>query len=271
MSGHIELCGAPGVGKSTLVAALAGRRVATPDGTATIVPAQVLSAGPRALLRPLGSVLRSATIVGALSSRPGLARVATRALTADALAAMAPLAPGEVTGLLAGLPSPSTADPRSDAHYRDAAIGWLEDMVRLLRLAERLGPGLVAALDEGVVQRCVSLLGASASVEDQTRLLMRLPRPGVVVHLVADLRLVEGRAAERHRAGRAPRLHAGRDVDAAVELLLADARAIGRAASAIASIGVLVLDVQVGATEAVDALAGRVVRSIDEAVMRSRD
>ncbi len=278
MSGFIELCGAPGVGKSTLVAALAGRRVFLPGGHATgavtLLPADRLTCVPRSPFRLLGPAMGGRAGLAALAARPRLARLMTRALSVEEIATRMPLASGTTGDLLADLPLPAADDPRADPSYRDAALGWLEDTLRILQLAAELPAGVVALLGEGVVQRTVSLLGASASETETARLVARLPRPVAVVHLVAAPELIERRARARAAAGLTPQLHAGRDVEQAVGVALGDADAIARVVAGLARTGVPLVDVPVGgdgspdesadarADESADVLALRVLRAL---------
>lgn len=271
MSGFIELCGAPGVGKSSLAGALAGRRLVTDRGRVVLIPARDVTARPRVLLRPLGPLLRSASVRGALASRPTLAHVTTRQSGAGGLAQAIDVPSQGSSDLLDGLVTPGPDDPRSDADYRTEALGWLESTLRTLRLAERLPADVVALLDEGVVQRTVSVLGTTASTTEQMRLLERLPRPAAVVHLVVEPERIVRRAEVRYREGRTPRLHAGRSAADAVGLALADADAIARVTTLVERLGVDVLTVHVGGEEDPQMLARRVVRGLHEIMTRSRD
>lgn len=271
MSGFIELCGAPGVGKTTLTAALAGSRIATVDGPATIVPPARLTSVPRLLLRPVLPVLASAGGVATLARRPLLARVLTRAMGPEELVTRVVLPPGTVRDLLADLPGPGPEDPRSDMQYRRAALGWLEDTMRTLRLASALPRGVVALLDEGVVQRTISLVGTTGSASDRARLLARLPRPSMVVQLVAEPDLIGRRARARILAQRAPALHVDRDVEEVVALAQRDAHAIADATEELRASGVPVIDVSVSGTEDAITFAARVRDALDRAAVTTRD
>ncbi len=150
---------------------------------------------------------------------------------------------------LAGLPVPMGSDPRATEHYRTRAMEWLERTLELIGYAEELPTEVTAIFSEGVVQRAVSLLGATAAPADLATLLARLPRPRAVIHLIADLNLLQSRAMMRRASGSEPMLHAGEDTDAVLRILLDDAQAIGRAADILEERDVPVLRVEVDASE----------------------
>ncbi len=135
---------------------------------------------------------------------------------------------------------------------------WCEKTLRRISDADDLSDDVLAVLDEGVVHCVTSLLGANAGRDVVAGLLARLPRPRAVVHLSAGTPLLEHRAAQRRSPGRAPGrspgraplLHAGRDAEEVLGLLLDDARAHGRSVKILEGLGVPVLRLEIGLSEA---------------------
>lgn len=259
MSGFIELCGAPGVGKSALARALGGH-VITLDGHARrLLPGTRAFSVARAPFRPVASLLEEPSVVARLSRVP---RVCDRLLLTDVADADGTAHwVDEVASALEDLPAPAPGDVRAAHAYRSAAMAWTENTLRRVALAERLPQGVVLLLDEGLVQRSLTLLGSGATDHDRRRLLDRFPRPAAVVHLVAPRDLLLRRLRARHRSGHMARLHAGLRPEEALEIVTADAAAIASTVRLMADAGVPVIELRSPG-------AGRSVRSLRDDVLR---
>jgi energy-coupling factor transporter ATP-binding protein EcfA2 len=256
MTGFIELCGPPGVGKSTLARALGGRTVTLDGLRRRMLPADRVIAEVRPGLRPLAGLLAPPARVARLSALPRLCDRILR--SADPSGGDA-----RVEGLLrelASLAGPDPDDPRAGPAYRSAAFAWAERTLHLMLVAEQHPAGVLAVLDEGVVQRTVSLLGATASESVRRAALELLPTPIVVIHVTAGTELLEQRARLRQVRDRTPRLHAGLDDARVAALLAADARAIADTVGLMRNLGARVIEHRVEDAS---------VRSSRDAVLRA--
>jgi hypothetical protein len=260
MTGFVELCGAPGTGKSTLARALGGRTFVLEGRRRRLLSAGRAFVRVRSGLRPFARSLERPENAARLAVVPWLSDrilhvVETR--TAD---------PAEVqfASRLADLPGPGPDDVRSETAYRTAAMAWALETMRLTSIAGRLPSGVILVLDEGVVQRSVSLLGNMADDADRAALLDLFPTPLAVVHLVASPELLERRAATRREEGRAPRLHAmleGADLGRSIA---ADVDAIERTLDIVGARGAPVLEHRVTEHDgSVRRLRDRVLRSLE--------
>lgn len=263
MSGFIELCGAPGVGKSTLVRALCGRSLGSGGSAQVLLPAELLGAVPRHGLGWSAPLLRDPARVARLARLPA----GQRLLVARSASGPADLDGRGVAGghefVLQGLPSPGTDDPRSEVGYRAAALGWARGTLHLTHAARGLPDRVVLLLDEGVVQRSVSLVGAGATDASRAMVVERFPTPALVVHLVGTAALLEERAEHRLAAGRAPRLHSGLDAERVHELVRSDAAAIDATVRLIEERGVAVVRVIVDGRTPRRAVAAAVMDGIE--------
>jgi len=176
MAQVVELFGAPGVGKSSLLRALDGRRA----GGRRFIAAQRLLRVPRG--GPLGLLLRRE--LTAAERRSALA--AQRDDWADllALVASAPLGRGD-----------ESDDPLRALH----APGWLATTLELRALADAAPDDFVVVLDEGLVQRAPLVVGPAASDRDLESYLRALPRPALHVHLVEEPSVLVRRLRARER------------------------------------------------------------------------
>ncbi len=281
MSGFVELCGAPGVGKTTLARALTGHLALDVNGPSrssapVIVGAEHLPLELRAPFARIAQIARIARTIpiGARSSGPRrLAHLTRWPLTARMLRTSAgdlsrpdgrdpsrsrPTSP-DVATVIAGLPAPAGDDPRASDGYRAQALQWLGLMLRLTDLSDDLPGDVIAVLSEGTVQRAVSLLGAQADRDSVAELASRLPTPRAVVHLHADVGLLEGRASLRRTTGGSPSLHEGLDADTALAAIVDDARAIAVAVAVQAERGVPVLHLEADAASTPRQLADEVL------------
>lgn len=255
----IEFVGAPGSGKTTLAAWLAGRRV--PGSPARwVVPLETLRRSPRP-----GSV-RVATIL----MRPGCLALTARAPWVAArlyLERDDPRTPlgSDWEAAIHAVRSAEVIGPRSDPHYRTEALKWLEVTVEQIRRAQAAPASLVPVLQEGLIQRSLSVLGASPDPSVLRALLRMQPNDVLVVHMQLSQRLLAERARARLAAGVAPRLHQGLREDEAVRLVLADAESLERTVREFEAMGgdVLHLAAERGDTSVpLDELGHQVLREV---------
>jgi len=281
MMRFIELCGAPGSGKTTLMRSLSGSRIerirAEPYG---LIGRDRLWQRPRALVRPVAPLLRASAVRLALARSPVASRLL---LTDDADRLLGawrgsgpdrmPSGPGAAQSIRAAVRALEEAgeilvdDPRGAPDYRRRVVGWLEETLAAAALADALPSGLVAVLDEAGVQRSVSLLGAGASDAHLARILGLLPRPLALVHLSVDPEVADRRTAERLLDGRAPVLQSGRSEEEAIASVRRDAVAIRRAVAIVRGLGTPVLELDAAADATPDESA-RTVRAFLEGTGR---
>jgi len=272
IGGHVELVGAPGSGKSTLARRLSGRRSGRGPNDSVAERAGYLVPADRLLLRPrtgaavVGPVLSRPWSVAACARYPRLGSLVlglpephrSRGLDAAVADRME-----RVAELIAGV---ALSGPRAREEYRKEALAWMEGSLAILEGAQHhpavraSHSHVVPLLEEGVVQRSLSLLGATATASQWASLQALLPQPGALVHLRAEPRLLEERAVRRLRDGTAPVLHRGLTVGEAVQLVLEDAHALERAVQALAASGARVLTVQVDRHDSVARLSAEVRR-----------
>lgn len=174
MARVIELFGAPGTGKSSLLRALEGRRVAGRRVVAAGDLARVPRSGPLGLL--LHRDLSPAERRGALAARRDdwselLALIGAAPLGRD----------GE--------------DPFRPLH----APGWLGTTLELRALADAADDGCVVVLDEGLVQRTAVVCGSDPDDDTLDRYLRALPEPALHVHLTQDPAVLVARLRGRER------------------------------------------------------------------------
>lgn len=240
MSDHIELVGAPGSGKSTLVAWLAGRSVPIEGKRHALIRAEQLNRTTR---------------IGRGRSRDRLPAYRILMLTARSpllersLLRWDPHPPSvdvtrRVAALRAAVGDLPAGDARADALYRDQAFGWLGETLGLLELARTLEPRVVPLLAEGVVQRTLSILGTRDVPAATQQVLEAFPAPRLIIHLHAGAASLAERAAHRRRLGIEPVLHRGRTFEAVVEQIAADSAALARIVRQCSLMGVPIIDVE---------------------------
>jgi hypothetical protein len=250
MAQVVELFGAPGTGKSSLVRALDGRRVAG----RTLVAAQRLTRVPR--------VGRIRTGPVRLAGRTRLTRTLTALLTRE-------LTPGErraalarrrddwsaLLELIASAPlGRDDADPLRGLH----APGWLAASLELRALADAAPDGLVVLLDEGLVQRSALACGVDPDDATLDRYLERLPPATLHVHLTADPSALVARLRARTRV---IDRHAGLDDAGLGASVVSDTALFARAAGRLAGSGHDLLAADTSAV-AVGTLADDVARRL---------
>jgi hypothetical protein len=220
MAEVVELFGAPGTGKSSLVGALDGRRV----GGRRIVAAERL--------------LRVARFGGSSAVRPGMRegaglprRVLERLirrdrtteerqqLLADRLPDWSPL-----FALLRDAPlGREGMDPIGQLH----APGWMLATLEARALADAAPDDLVVVIGEGFVQRARLLCGDEPGSAELDRFVAAVPPARLQVHLTTDVDALvarlerRGRTIDRHRGLDAARLAASVTRDAALVAELA--------------------------------------------------
>lgn len=209
MARVIELFGAPGTGKSSLLHALEGRRVAGRRVVGANGLTRVPRRGPLGRLRP--RALTPAERRAALSAR--------RDDWADLL------------GLIGSSPlGRDGTDPLRALH----APGWLGASLELRALADAADDGLVVVLDEGLVQRAPVVCGSDPDDATLDRYLRALPRPALHVHLAQDPAVLVARLRQRARV---IDRHVGLDDDGLTASVEDEVRLMARCAAALTGAG----------------------------------
>ena len=253
MAQVVELLGAPGTGKSTLVGALDGRTV----GGRRLVDVRRLLRVPRRGL-PAGARGRL------------LARDLTPAERRRAVAAHA----DEWTDLVARIvaarngPAPDASAGPVRLLHRLYAPGWVVATLELRALAERAPDDVVVLIDEGLAQRATVVCGEDADESSLAAYLTLLPPTLVHLHLdpvassdvAAAADLLAARVTGR---GRTIDRHAGLDGSELTRSLAGDVRSAARIAAALRTVGANVADVAV--TGPVDASVEHVLRQVERA------
>jgi len=236
MADVVELFGAPGTGKSSLVRALDGRRVAG----RRVVDAARLVRVPRRW--PLGRLLpRELTPA---ERRAALAARRDDWATLLGRIAEGPLGRGGVD-----------ADPLRALH----APGWLATTLELRALADAAPDDVVVILDEGLVQRASVVCGPDPSDDVLAGYLGALPPTRLHVHLQQDPAALAVRLRGR---GRVIDRHVGLGDEELTRSLAADVRLAARCADVLAAAGDPIItvvtdgDVASAADRVVAALAG---------------
>ena len=212
MAHVVELFGAPGSGKSSLLRALDGRDVAG----RRIVAAERLTRVPRAGL---------------------LGRLRDRELTpAERRAALAARADdwSELLAMAAAAPTALVDDPLRALH----ATGWLAATLELRALADAAPDEVVVVLEEGLVQRAPVVCGPAPDGAMLVRYLCALPTTALHVHLREDPATLVGRLRGRDRV---IDRHVGLDDDALLGSVVHDAVLLARCAAALDTAGQPVL------------------------------
>lgn len=231
MAQVVELFGAPGAGKSSLMHALDGRRV----GGRRIIAAPRLTRVPRSGL------------FGRLRPR-ALAPAERRAALLDRR---------DDWELLLACVASSARSSETDPIRALYAPGWLAATLELRALADRAPDGLIVVIDEGFVQRAPIVCGLPASDDCLTRFLSAVPPPLLHVQLEQDARTLATRLLARDRV--LPR-HEGLDAAALAASVSEDARLLARCAAGLARAGAPVLTI--GRSDSPEALADRVVAAL---------
>jgi len=177
MAQVVELFGAPGTGKSSLVHALDGRRI----GGRRLIAAQRLTRVRRD--GPLGLVLHR-------DLTPAERRAALSVRRTDWADLLDLLADARL-----GRGSEGERDPLRQLH----APGWLAATLELRALADAAPDDVIVALDEGLVQRAPIVCGSDASAEALSAYLGALPPPALNVHLRVALDANVARLRSRAR------------------------------------------------------------------------
>ena len=231
----VEVVGAPGSGKSTLVRRLAGRRVRADDGKGRwLVPAEMLVRASRWPTPYLRADAPSPRLLAMLVRWP---RIAARLTTEGP---DGPLPP-EWERLWRQGEATVVDDLRGDAGYRVQAHRWAERTARLVEAASSVPDGIVPLLAEGVVQRVLSMVGARGAVDAVEPAIALLAPSTLVVHLVVPEEELVARARRRRVQGRAPELQRGLDEEQVRRSLRADSEALEALVDGLERSGVEVL------------------------------
>lgn len=209
MAQVIELFGAPGAGKSSLVRALDGRRV---DGLRFVAAQRLTRVRRRG---PLGRLFQR-------ELTPGERRAALVARSVDWSSLLA---------LIAASPR-GAPDPLRALH----APGWMATTLELRALADAAPEDVVVLLDEGLIQRAPIVLGPDVATEQLERYVSLLP-PALQLHLVADATRLAARLRGRNRI---IDRHVGLDDAALAASLDADVCFLARCAKALDALGATV-------------------------------
>ena len=214
----IEFVGAPGSGKTTLVKWLAGRASGSGGSRRWLIPASELLVPFRGEAIGLGRIANGPSVRAAAARRPLLRRILM------GRRAGYPREPRPETERLLGLVREVTVlGPRGAVHYREEALGWLSVTLKLMEAAREASDRVVPMLDEGIVQRSLSVLGPRPEAAALEAVLSLLPRSTLVVHLRVPDEVLVARAVRRSRTGDAPLLHQGLTEQEIAELVVDDA------------------------------------------------
>jgi hypothetical protein len=247
MAEVVELFGAPGTGKSSLVRALDGRRV----GGRSIVAGERLLRVARRSGPPAAGASGSAGAAltpGAPLAAGALQRLVERASRRDRT-------PAERRALVA-----SRREDWSDllALLRDAPLGrdgvdplqmlhapaWLVATFELRALADAADDRFVVVIGEGFAQRARLVCGDRPDAAALARCVAALPAAGLQVHLQADPEVLVGRLRSRERV---IDRHIGLDAAALAASVARDARLLADVADLMRARGDDVLDVTTAA------------------------
>ena len=267
VNGRVELVGAPASGKTTLVSALAGRRIpGGPRPARWLMPADRLGLVPRGALGGIAGSIGRPRVLAALARSPRLAaRLLTSGDTTPQLPEWLAELQEDVTRIArARVP----AGPRGDAAYRRQAFHWLEETLLLIDAADRADPQLVPILSEGLVQRSVTLLGSDADPMDRAALVRRFPAPQLLVHLESATAARAARLRARHASGGSTALHTGRSLEDVYRLAEEDARALSDTVALVERAGWPVLRLDATDRDGVEALAARVIATLTDIARR---
>lgn len=235
MARIVELVGAPGVGKSTLLGALAGRHLG--DGRRVRTPLDLRRVPRRGVPGPLDRRV----------PRPVDPRLVRR-LLADRTDRWAPFLDHVV----------ATGGPVDEAPLRRLqSLSWTLTTLELLALAEDRPDGEVVVLDEGPLQRALTLLGVDADGRDLARHVATAPATDLVLHLRTDADELDRRVVARARGGRVTARHAGLATSDRRAAEADEVRLLAEVADGVAAAGreVAVLDLPPGRPPVGEALA----------------
>lgn len=202
MADIVELFGAPGTGKSSLVRALDGR---TADGRRIAAGQRLLRVGRRDAAATPGAPL-AATGAARLVERV-LRRERTPAERRSLLAARRTDWADLLAVLRASPFGRDGDDPLATLH----APAWFAATLELRALAESADDGLVVVLDEGFAQRARLVCGDAPDAALLDRYVAAIPAAMLQVHLTASPDVLLDRLGSRART---IDRHAGLDGDA---------------------------------------------------------
>jgi hypothetical protein len=267
MADVVEVSGAPGTGKSSLVGALAGSEA----GGRRLVDARALLRVPR-LVRAGAAGAPGGGRSGGTSALPRpLERLLRRDLQPEERRSLVAERAASWSGLLEllaraelGRDADVTTDPGRAALRRLYAPGWIAATLELRALADGAPDDVLPVLDEGLVQRTRIVLGVRPDAAALRAFVAALPAPRLVVHLTGPVEVLAARVSDRAAAGRTIDRHAGTAPDDVAASLRADVDLLERAVTELEAAGqdVLRLDVTDGRP---DELAARVRARLSEA------
>ena len=241
----VELSGAPGSGKSTLVRWLSGRAVIGPAGVRRrLVPADLLSLHPRPAFRGLSRTLGRPDVMGLLARHPSLrAAMLTDAHGPTTDVPSAAVLPEGWEALFRSAGASGADDPRGDAEYRARARTWVLATHRSSRAGLEAPDGLLPILDEGTVQRSLTVLGSTAGAGSAEAVHGLLAPGTLVVHLAVPDEVLVERALRRREHGEAPELHRSMTTSQIADTVRSDAVALSGVVDGLERLGIEVVRV----------------------------
>lgn len=244
MAQVVELFGAPGTGKSTLLRALDGRRVGG---------RRIVAVGR---LRRVARSGRASGIAAGAPEGSGLARriierLRSRDRTTEELDGLLTARTADWSGMLELLADAPLGHGSSDPLEPLRAPGWLRITLENRALADAASDDLVVVLDEGIAQRVRILCGEAPEPARLGRLVAAMPPAALQVHLTTDPATLvartqqRGRTLSRHRGLGPVDLAASLDRDTA--LLASVAEALRVRGDAVLDLSTSTLDPEEGA------------------------
>lgn len=221
MAQVVELFGAPGTGKSTLLRALDGRRIGG---------RRVVAVGRLRRVARRGPSDRSAAgaPIGSGPARRIMERLLSRDRTTEELATLLARRTADWSAILALLTDAPLGRGSTDPFEPLRAPGWLRVTLENRALADAAPDDLVVVLDEGLAQRVRILCGDAPDAARLARFAVTLPPATLQVHLTADTGTLVARAQRRdrtiyrHRGLDVPGLAASVERDAALLATVAE-------------------------------------------------
>jgi len=264
MAQVVEFVGPPGSGKSSVAAALSGRRL----GSRTVVGIEAVTLRPRSSL-PLAQLVHGATMRRSGRAASTLDRMLCQAVPADERAASLAGRADEWRPLLDFLAGRTlgtdVTDPMATASSvrRLYAPLWLTQTLEARALAEDAPDGLVVVMHEGLLQRAGVVCGRAPDEVQLAQYARLVPPLAAVVHLRCSTGLLVERVLGRRASGSENVRHIGLDERELQELLDWESALLARTVQAYRLAGgrTIVLDAD---EDGPAVLADRIARALVE-------